>query len=224
MRFVHSSAEDLFVKSEAQARAAHDALLALRPDGVVHEPCDLCSDTVQDTKEVAQVAGDATRTYTEAEHLALMADAVTRETAALTEAKGELEGQTSELSARVDVLEAEKAAAESARDQVQADFDAFKAEVERAREIETAKQDRLDRVKAANEQLPDSYFTDERIQRWAEMTEEAFALLIDDLSAAAVAGPAKETAAFSGGESPTSPETQTVTVGSVMAARRGKKN
>ena len=221
MRFLHHYAEDPFVKSGFDAQAVHDALLAQMPEGASHEPCDLCSDMVQNTKEVAQVSGDATRTYTEAEHLALMADAVTRETASLTEAKGSLETNVSELSARVDVLEAEKAAAESAKDQVQADFDAYKAEVERAREVETAKKERLDRVKAANEQLPDSYFTDERILRWAEMTEEAFASLIDDLSAAAVAGPAKETAAFSGGDSPTS--TDKVTVGSIFAARRGEK-
>ena len=224
MRFLHHPDEPPCVKSGAeQARAAHDALLAVQPAGAVHEPCGLCPDPVKNMKEVAQVAGTDDRTYTEAEHLALMADAVKRETASLSEAKETAETQISTLSARVDVLEAEKAAAETKVSQVQADFDAFKAEVERAREVETAKQDRLSRVKAANEQLPDSYFTDERIQRWAEMTEEAFASLIDDLTAAAVAGPVKETAAFSGGETPTS-ATTSVTAGSIFAARRGKKN
>ena len=188
----------------------------------MHESCALCPDPVKNTKEVAQVAGTDDRTYTEAEHLALMADAVKRETAELSTAKETAETQISELSARVDVLEAEKAAAETNASQVQADFDAFKAEVERAREVETAKQDRLKAVKAANEQLPDTYFTDERIQRWAEMTEEAFASLIDDLTAAAVAGPVKETAAFRGGDTPSSETTQ-VTVGSIFAARRGEK-
>lgn len=222
MRFLHELDDTAFVKSEAEARAAHDALLAVQPAGVVHEPCDLCADPLKNTKEVAQVAGTDDRTYTEAEHLALMADAVKRETAELAEAKDGLGTQVSELSQRVDVLEAEKAAAETKASQVQADFDAFKAEVERAREVETAKQERLSKVKAANEQLPDSYFTDERIQRWAEMTEEAFASLIDDLTAAAVAGPVKETAAFSGGESPTDTK-KNVTVGSIFAARRGEK-
>lgn len=168
------------------------------------------------------MAGSDDRTYTEAEHLALMTDAVKRETAELAEVKAGLESTNSELAAKVDVLEAEKAAAETKASQVQADFDAFKAEVERAREVEAAKQDRLKTVKAANESLPDSYFTEERIQRWAEMTEEAFASLIDDLTAAA--GSVKETAAFSGGESPADKGATKVTVGSMFAARRGEKN
>ena len=222
MRFLHQPADPPFVKSGADARAAHDALLAVQPAGAVHDPCELCPDPLKNTKEVAQVAGTEDRTYTEAEHLALMADAVKRETAELTEVKGGLETSVSDLSARVDVLEAEKAAAETKVSQVQADFDAFKAEVERAREVETAKNERLAKVKAANEALPDSYFTDERIQRWAEMTEEAFASLIDDLTAAAGAGPVKETAAFSGGESPTD-KAASVTAGSIFAARRGEK-
>jgi hypothetical protein len=222
MRFLHQTVETSCVKAESGARAAHDALLAVMPAGAVHDPCDLCTDPVKNTKEVAQVAGTEDRTYTEAEHLALMADAVKRETADLTDVKAGLESTNSELAAKVDVLEAEKASLQSEKDKVQADFDAYKAEVERAREVETAKNERLKTVKAANEQLPDTYFTDERIQRWAEMSEEAFASFIEDLSAAAGASPAKETAAFSGGETPSS-ETSKVTVGSIFAARRGEK-
>jgi hypothetical protein len=220
MCFLRGPVDPLLVKPGPDAQLAHDRLLAMQPDGAVHEPCELCPDPAMN-KEVAQVAGD-NRTYTEAEHLALMADAVTRETAALTEVKADLEVKTSELAAKVDVLEAEKAAAETKASQLQADFDAYKAEVERAREVETAKQDRVDAVKAAIDSLPDTYFTDERIQRWAEMTEEAFASHVDDLKTAMGAGVAKETAAFSGGESPT--EAKKVSVGSIFAARRGEKN
>lgn len=164
------------------------------------------------------------RTYAEAEHLALMTDAVRRETAELAEVKAGLETKVSELTGQVDVLEAEKAALDTAKAEVEKAFSDYKAEVERAREVETAKHERLTRVKAANEGLPDSYFTDERIQRWAEMTEEAFASLIEDLTAAATAGPAKETAAFSGGQSPSAPNAGVVSVGSIFAARRGGKH
>jgi chromosome segregation ATPase len=177
---------------------------------------------VKNNKEVAQVA-DADRTYTEAEHLALMADAVKRETASVTEVKESAETKVSELSARVDVLEAEKASLETAKAETQKAFDDYKAEVERAREVEAAKKDRLEKVKAANAGLPDSYFTDERIQRWAEMAEAAFAAFIEDITPLA-GTPAKETAAFSGGETPTSTETAKATVGSIFAARRGVKN
>jgi len=212
------------VKSGSDAQRAHDALLAFKPAGVEHALCDLCPDPVQKTKEVAQVA-DADRTYTEAEHLALMADAVKRETASLTDAKDSTETKVSELTAKVDVLEAEKASLETAKAEIQKAFDDHKAEVERAREVEAAKKDRLEKVKAANANLTDSYFTDERIQRWAEMNEVAFAAFIEDITplTGASAG-AKETAAFSGGTAPTSKETAKVTVGSIFAVQRGEKN
>jgi hypothetical protein len=222
MRFPHRTAEHLFVNPGPDAQRAHDALLALKPVGDAHEPCGLCPDPASN-KEVAQVAGD-NRTYTEAEHLALLADAVTRETASLTDAKGGLETSVSELTKQIDVLEAEKAALETEKVAVQTDFDTYKAEVERAREVETAKQDRLAAVKAASDSLPDTYFTDERIQRWAEMETAAFEALVEDLKAAAgTPAGAKETAAFSGGESPKG-AADAVTVGSIFAARRSGKN
>lgn len=186
----------------------------------MHEPCELCPDPIK--KEVAQVADATDRVYTEVEHLALMADAVTRETASLADAKADLETSVSEKAARVDVLEAEKAALETKVSEIEKAFADYKTEVERAREIETAKQERVKAVKAANDQLPDTYFTDERIQAWAEMDEAVFAIVLDGLTAAAGVVGAKETAAFSGGESPT--EAKTVSLGSIFAARRGEKN
>lgn len=211
-----------FVKSGIEAQRAHDALLAVKPADVEHVPCDLCPDPVKVTKEVAQVAGDD-RTYTEAEHFALMTDAVKRETASLTEIKESAETRVAELAKQVDVLEAEKASLETAKAETQKAFDDYKAEVERAREVEAAKKDRLEKVKAANAGLPDSYFTDERIQRWAEMTEVAFTAFVDDITPLAGAT-SKETAAFSGGESPKSKETASVTLGSIFAVSRGEKN
>lgn len=188
----------------------------------MHEPCDLCPDAVI-KKEVAQVAGTDDRTFTEAEHLALMADAVTRETASLTDAKDAAEAKVTELSSKVDVLEAEKAALETAKAEVEKAFEDHKAEVERAREIESAKNDRLEKVKAANAGLPDSYFTAERVQRWAEMAEEAFAAFLEDITPLA-GQPAKETAAFTEGDTPKSEETKSVSLGAIFAARRGEKN
>jgi peptidoglycan hydrolase CwlO-like protein len=70
------------------------------------------------------------RTFTEAQHFALLTDAVARETASLSTVKEELEQKfataetekaaalatVTELQTRIDVLDAEKAAAETARD------------------------------------------------------------------------------------------------------------
>lgn len=221
MSFLHQTADSPLVKSEAQR--AHDALLELKPAGVEHATCELCPDPVKNNKEVAQVA-DAERTYTEAEHLALMADAVKRETASVTEVKESAETKVADLTKRVDVLEAEKASLETAKADTQKAFDDYKAEVERAREVEAAKQDRVEKVKAANAALPDSYFTDERIQRWAEMAEAQFTSFLDDISPLAGAtSQTKETAAFTGGVSPGAKDTK-ATVGSIFAVQRGVKN
>jgi hypothetical protein len=220
MRFPHRGSEASSVNpSDAAAKAAHDALLELKPGGVEHEHCDLCVDPAEN-KEVAQVAGD--RTYTEAEHVALMADAVTRETASLTEATSAFETTVSEQASKIDTLEAEKAALETKVNEVQGAFDEYKSEIERAAEVESAKASRVEVVKAAVDSLPDTYFTDERVLRWASMTEEAFLQVVEDIKTAFVGVEVKpkETAAFSGGTTPTSPAT--ATLGGIFAARRGE--
>jgi len=171
------------------------------------------------------------RTFTEAQHFALLTDAVARETASLSTVKDELESKisaadsekaaltatVSELQTRIDVLDAEKAAAEQGRDAAIAEFQSHKdAEAEKAA-VQARKDERLVAIKAADGQLTEEYFTDARAQRWAEMSEESFAALVSDLTEAASARPVnkaaetaatteavRETAAFKGGEAPTS--------------------
>lgn len=194
------------------------------------------------------------RTFTEAEHQAILQGAVEREIAAATQ---ERDTKISELEQRVDVLEAEKAAVVEAKDTLQSEFDEFKAGVEEAREVAARKAERLERVKAAAIHLPEDYFTEQRTQRWAEMADEQFASLVEDFTDAALAGLSKEeaklleglegdakaaklaeiraarqekaneggggapreTAAFSGGKPPTSPEADSK-VGAFFGARR----
>lgn len=162
---------------------------------------------------------DSDRTYTEAEHLALLTDAVRRETAEQTQKQEQLQAEHDELVKRVDVLEAEKAAAETARDKAQAEFEQYKTERERAEEVAKARDERVKQVKAANDQLPDSYFTDERMDRWAEMTEEAFAEVVEALGTTK-GSPLKQTAAFDGGESGGAPKREVASTASLFAARR----
>lgn len=192
------------------------------------------------------------RTFSEAEHQALLQGAVEREVAAAVKDRDD---SISELEQRIDVLEAEKASAVQAKEELQGEFDSYKADVERAKEIEARKAERVERVKAAAIHLPDDYFTHERSQRWAEMADEQFTALVEDFEAAAVAGltkeeakqleglkaeerasklielraqrqerasetPVRETAAFGGGQEPTS-DTKTSAVGDFFAARRG---
>src|SRR4051812_23580245 len=119
--------------SANSVQRAHDELLASQPPGSTHA-CSLCHSGAgtAEKEEVAQVAAvdEGERTYSATEHLALLNDAVARETASLSSVKEELEGsvgslsaekaaletEKSELQSKVDVLEAEKIAAETARD------------------------------------------------------------------------------------------------------------
>jgi uncharacterized protein (UPF0335 family) len=121
--------------------------------------------------------------------------------------------QTAELASQIDVLEAEKVALQKSHDDVVAEFEAFKNDLEQKAAVEARKADRTQRVKAANANLADTYFTEERIQRWAQMPDEAFDALVADLTESApapgeqrVEQQARETAAFTGGTAPTASE------------------
>jgi len=172
-------------------------------------------DTVADTAE--------TRTFTEAEHFALLTDAVRRETAEIASEKEALLTEKADLQGRVDVLEAEKAALVGERDAVQAEFDGFKAELAEKAEIESRTEDRVKAMKAAADHLPDDYFTAERASRWASMDDTAFETALADLTATKPAkGVVPETAAFRGG-SDVKPAGQGSQVGSFFAHLRGDK-
>ncbi len=154
-----------------------------------------------------------------------------RETASLSTVKEELEQKiqveatekaalaatVTQLQTRIDVLDAEKAAAETARDAAIAEFEAYKTELAEKAAVEARKSERVVAVKAADSALPEEYFTEARAQRWAEMADDSFAALVSDLTEAASARPAvkaaetaatteavRETAAFKGGDAPTS--------------------
>jgi chromosome segregation ATPase len=165
-----------------------------------------------------------------------MKSAVESETASLTTEKSELAAtvqtlesekaalatELSEAKSKIDVLESDKATAEAAAETAKTELADFKAFLEKKKQTEDKKSSRKDRVKAANENLTDAYFTDERITRWAEMEDDAFDGLVNEMTEFAAAAKAetsagegtekktaekaRETAAFSGGESPHSSE------------------
>lgn len=193
-------------------------------------------------------AAPAANVYTEAQHFALLESAVERETAKLSDEKETLQAQVGTLSSekaaladelagvksRVDVLEAEKAAAEARAEAGATEFEGFKAELARNAEVAEKKTARVERVKAANSALGGDYFTEERAGRWAEMSDEVFEALVADLTEAAAAVKpaetpgdkpatelAKETAAFSGGETATSTDGETPLARLLGARRRG---
>lgn len=178
------------------------------------------------------MATTETNVYTDAQLLPLIQEAVTRETASLTQekqtletAKATLEAEKAVLAAdlaaskaRVDVLEVEKAdALKQVADATQA-LDDFKTAGARATELAEKKASRTKCVQESRDGFPDGFFTEERAERWAAMSDEEFASYVDDLKASAPAVSAsaatlpagasaqeiaRESAAFAGGKTPT---------------------
>jgi chromosome segregation ATPase len=182
--------------------------------------------TAEKAKEEANVAGDETRTFTEAEHLAVLTDAVRRETATLQSEKESLSTEKATLESRVDMLEAEKAVLITERDTAVSELTTFKADQAEKSAAEARKEDRLAKAKAAADHLPEDFFTPERASRWAEMTDEAFETACADLAAtkpAAGSSAIPETAAFTGGKTPTSGDSTKSTVGTFLASKRDQK-
>jgi chromosome segregation ATPase len=202
------------------------------PAGAAHENCPLCESGQHADKEVAQVADAAApvitgNQYSEAQHFALLKSAITQETSALTAERSELQGRVetlesekaalatelSEAQSRIDVLESDKVTAEAAAESARTELADFKDFLAKKKDVEDKKSSRKERVKAANEHLGEDYFSDERVTRWAEMSDEGFDALVSEMTEfAAAAKPAgeekvekttekaHETAAFTGGE------------------------
>lgn len=242
---------------------AHDALMASMPSGAAHDSCPLCAPGHDREQEVAHVAettapAPAGNVYSEAQHFSLLKSAVENETASLTAEKSEFEARLSTLESekaalatelsesktRIDVLESDKVTAEAAAETAKTELADFKALLERKKIIEEKKSARKDRVKTANANLTDDYFTNERITRWAEMSDEAFDGLVGEMTEFAAAAAektvektdesvekktektttdaARESAAFTGGEDPSTTDSGISPLAEFLAARRNK--
>lgn len=231
--------------TQPSVKDAHDALIRDFP-GMAHDAtqCGMCLST--EKAEEAAVSDE--RNYTSVEHAAILETEVARQTAELRVAKEDLEAERAaatekvealeaekaELLSKVDVLEAEKAAAEAAREAAEKAHEDYLAAQKAAEELESRKVERAEAVKAALEGIDETYFTDERIARWAEMSAEAFDAVLSDLKETAGAfkkakpddeddedtkETARETSAFRGGSEPTSEGAGSL-VGSVLSFGR----
>lgn len=221
---------------------AHDALLVLTSSA--HDSCGLCpsAGSTNSAKEEAHVAETDSTRFSEAQHFALLEAAVERETAELTTAKGELEthvsaletekaeitAKYSDLEAKYSVLEGEKASAEAAVEAAKQEFADYKAEQERAAEVAARREARVADIRKANASLDDSFFTPERVNRWAEMSDETFAEVAAAFEAGAKVSAsskestneqARETAAFTGADE-AAPTSDGSTLTSFLGARR----
>lgn len=167
------------------------------------------------TRETASIVREtaADRTFTEEEHLAILADRVQQECASrdteIAELKAQVESLTAEKAAlqdKVDVAEAAQEAAEAAKTEAETALADFKAEVEREAEVAKLRDERVAKMREVLPNKPDEFF-EERAQAWAEKPEEEFTALVADFAeVAAAAGPAEGRETAMKGEQVTSPE------------------
>lgn len=126
------------------------------------------------------------KTYTEAEHIAILADRVAKETESLSTEKADLLSAKTELETKLDVTESAKVAAEQRAEEAEKALEDYKAEVTEEREAAARKDDRLAKVRESAGHLGDEFFKDEaRITRICAMTEEGFEGYLEDLKATA---------------------------------------
>lgn len=126
------------------------------------------------------------KTYSENEHLAILADRVTRETADVTAERDQLKTERDELATQLDVAESGRQAAETAKAELQSEFESFKAGIEAEREAAAKKDVRVAKAREAAKHLDDKFFEDEaRIARIVAMSDDAFEGYVTDLASTA---------------------------------------
>lgn len=126
------------------------------------------------------------KTYSESEHIAILSDRLTKETADLTAERDQLASDKGELETKLDVAESAKQAAEQAAKEAADALEAFKAEAEQEREAAARKDERIAKVKETASHLGDEFFEDEaRVNRIVAMKQDEFEGYLGDLASTA---------------------------------------
>lgn len=181
-----------------------------------------------DVRETAETAGTATaaplaptgsRTFTEGEAYAIVADNVSRETASKTAENEQLKRENAELLAKVDTADAALATEKAAREKAEKDLKDATEKADREKAANARKDERVAKVRETAAHLTDDFFTDERTGRWASMEDEQFATYIAELAElskgieAPAGGDGKNTATTGAGGAPR----ETAMAGSTVA-------
>lgn len=127
--------------------------------------------------------------YSEAEHIAILADRVTRETADITAERDRVTAERDDLATKLDVAESAKVAAEKAKEEAEQKLAEFQAEVEKREAAAQRAESRVATIKEKAPHLDDKWFeAPGRMDRIVAMEEDAFPGYVDDLVAAVPAG------------------------------------
>jgi len=130
------------------------------------------------------------KTFSENEHLAILADRVQTETAALTAERDQLVTSVTELENKLDVETTAKTAAEARAVEAEKALADFKTSVEAEREAAAKKDERVAKVREVASHLADDFFADEaRLGRIVAMSDEIFEGYLADLSEASKTAP-----------------------------------
>lgn len=129
------------------------------------------------------------RMFSETEHLAILADRVTAETATITQDRDAIKSDRDDLATKLDVETAAKTAAETRATEAETALQAFKDEVQAEREAASRKDERLGKVKEAAPHLGEEFLDEAReeakarIVRIVAMDDDAFTAYVTDLGA-----------------------------------------
>lgn len=130
------------------------------------------------------MADDNGKTYSENEHLAILADRVATETASITAQRDQLKQQFDEAQGKLDAADSAKIAAEQAREAAEKSLTDFKAEADEREAAAKRKGTRMGYVKEKAAHLSDEWFTEDRVDRIVAMKDEDFEAYVTDLVAA----------------------------------------
>lgn len=132
------------------------------------------------------------KTFSEKEHLAILADRVATETANLTAERDQLVTASTELENKLDVETTAKSAAEKRAEEAEQALADYKAEVESEREAAAKRDERVAKAREVAGHLTDDFFEDEkRVERILAMSDEGFEGYLADLGEASKTAPAK---------------------------------
>lgn len=123
------------------------------------------------------------KTYSEDEHIAILTDRVTKETAELTAERDQQADRITELETALDVEASAKTAAEQRAAQAEQALVDYKAEIESEREAAARKDERLAKVRETAKHLGEEFFSEpKRIERIVAMSQEQFDGYVEDLA------------------------------------------
>lgn len=135
------------------------------------------------------MADDAGKVYTEPEHLAILADRVSTETATLTAERDQLKAERDDLATKLDVADSTRVAAEQAAQTAKDELETFRTETTEREAAASRKDSRIQEIMEKAPHLTEEWFKDEsRVARIVARSDEDHEAYVADLVASVPPG------------------------------------